>query len=666
MLVEAGHFALALALALSVIQIAMPVWATYSGDEALRETTVPAALGVFACILFAFGALTYAHVMSDFSVKNVVENSHTLKPLIYKISGVWGNHEGSMLLWVLILSLFGAMVAVARNSVPPVLRTNTLAVQATITFVFVLFIITTSNPFDRVAPAPLEGNDLNPLLQDFGLAVHPPLLYLGYVGFSITFAFAAAALIDGRIDAVWARAVRPWTLTAWVFLTLGIAMGSYWAYYELGWGGWWFWDPVENASLMPWIAGTALLHSTVVMEKRDALKVWTVLLAVLTFSLSLLGTFIVRSGLLTSVHTFATDPTRGVFILAILVLFIGGSLTLFAWRAPMLRQGGLFAPISREGALVLNNLFLVAACATVFVGTLYPLLLEMLTAQKISVGPPFFNWTFVPLAIPLLLIVPFGQSLAWKRGDVAAAAQRLFAAFAFAFVVAIGTAAFTWGGPVMAPVAIGLGAYLIIGSALEIIARARGYGASRARDLGTIWRRAAGLPRSAWGTAIAHAGVGVVVIGIAAQSWAVEGLATLRPGGTLAVGPYVATLDKVGPQTGENYEETAAFLTLRTASGDMVGPVETGKRFYPSRKMSVTESGLKTIGVSQVYASLGEVMPDGSIGLRLYYKPLVLLIWLGAVVMALGGAVSLTDRRIRVGAPAKARAKLPPHAVLAE
>ncbi|GJE56685.1 heme lyase CcmF/NrfE family subunit [Methylobacterium thuringiense] len=666
MIVEVGHFALALALALSVIQAAMPVWAARSGDETLRETTVPAALGVFACILFAFGALTYAHVMSDFSVKNVVENSHTMKPLIYKISGVWGNHEGSMLLWVLILSLFGAMVAVAKNSVPPVLRTNTLAVQALITFVFVLFIITTSNPFDRVAPAPLEGNDLNPLLQDFGLAVHPPLLYLGYVGFSITFAFAAAALIDGRIDAVWARAVRPWTLTAWVFLTLGIAMGSYWAYYELGWGGWWFWDPVENASLMPWIAGTALLHSTVVMEKRDALKVWTVLLSVLTFSLSLMGTFIVRSGLLTSVHTFASDPTRGVFILAILVLFIGGSLTLFAWRAPSLRQGGLFAPISREGALVMNNLFLVAACATVLVGTLYPLLLEMLTGEKISVGPPFFNWTFVPLAIPLLLIVPFGQSLAWKRGDVAAAAQRLFAAFAFAFVVGIGTAAYTWGGPVMAPVAIGLGAYLIIGSALEILSRARGYGNSRSRDLGTIARRAIGLPRSAWGTALAHAGVGVVVIGIAAQSWALEGLGTLKPGQSLAVGPYVATLDKVGPQSGENYEETAAFLTVRTAKGDTVGPVETGKRFYPSRKMTVTESGLMTIGFSQVYASLGEVLPDGSIGLRLYYKPLILLIWLGAVVMALGGALSLTDRRMRVGAPAKARAKLPPHAVPAE
>ena len=666
MLVEVGHFALALALALSLVQAVMPIWAARSGDGALREAAVPAALGAFACLLLAFGALTYAHATSDFSVQNVVENSHTAKPFLYKLSGVWGNHEGSMLLWVLILSLFGALVAVARNAVPPTLRANTLAVQATITFVFVLFIITTSNPFSRVAPAPMEGNDLNPLLQDFGLAVHPPLLYLGYVGFSITFAFAIAALIDGRIDAVWARAVRPWTLTAWSFLTLGIAMGSYWAYYELGWGGWWFWDPVENASLMPWIAGTALLHSTVVMEKRDALKVWTVLLAILTFSLSLLGTFIVRSGLLTSVHTFATDPTRGVFILAILVLFIGGSLTLFAWRAPMLRQGGLFAPISREGALVMNNLFLVAACATVFVGTLYPLLLEMLTGEKISVGPPFFNWTFVPLAVPLLLIVPFGQALAWKRGDAYAAAQRLLVAFALALAVGVATLALTWGGPAMAPIGLALGAYLVIGSAMEIVSRARGYGGSRSRDVATTWRRAVGLPRSAWGTALAHAGVGVVVIGIAAQGWATEGLATIKPGESLASGPYVATLDRVGPRTGENYEETTAFLTLRTRAGDWVGPVETGKRFYPSRKMTVTESGLKTVGVSQIYASLGEVVPGGAIGLRLYYKPLVLLIWLGAVVMALGGAVSLTDRRMRVGAPAKARAKLPPHAVPAE
>ena len=667
MIVETGHFALALALALSLVQAVMPVWAARSGDPALRQAASQAALGAFACVLFAFAALTFAHATSDFSVQNVVENSHTAKPFIYKLSGVWGNHEGSMLLWVLILTLFGACVAVSTDSVPPALRASTVGVQGLITFVFVLFIITTSNPFSRVIPAPLEGNDLNPLLQDPGLAIHPPLLYVGYVGFSISFAFAVAALIDGRIDAVWARAVRPWTLAAWSFLTLGIAMGSYWAYYELGWGGWWFWDPVENASLMPWIAGTALVHSTVVMEKRDALKVWTVLLAILTFSLSLIGTFIVRSGVLTSVHSFATDPTRGVFILAILVLFIGGSLSLFAWRAPLLRQGGLFAPISREGALVLNNLFLVAACATVFVGTLYPLLLEMLTGEKITVGPPFFNATFVPLSVPLLLIVPFGQALAWKRGDVLAASQRLFAALAVALAIGFAVLALAWGGPVMAPAGIGLGAYLLIGSGLEIFSRARGYGSGRTRSLGVIGRRAFGLPRSAWGTALAHAGVGVVVIGIAAQGWATEGLATLKPGETLAVGPYAATLDRLAPRAGENYEEAAAYLTIRDRAGDVIGRVETGKRFYPSRKMTVTESGLLTLGASQVYASLGEIGKDGGIGLRLYYKPLVLLIWLGAVVMALGGGLSLTDRRMRVGAPAKAKARpIPASAIPAE
>ena len=357
---------------------------------------------------------------------NVAENSHSAKPLLYKMTGVWGNHEGSMLLWVLILALFGALVAAFGGNLPDRLKALVLSVQAWIAVAFLLFILFTSNPFVRLSPAPIEGNDLNPVLQDIGLAIHPPLLYLGYVGCSISFAFAVAALIDGRIDAAWARWVRPWTLAAWMFLTLGIAMGSYWAYYELGWGGFWFWDPVENASFMPWLAVTALLHSAIVMEKRNALRIWTVLLAILAFSLSLLGTFLVRSGVLTSVHTFAADPTRGVFILAILALFIGGALALFAFRAGSLAPGGIFAPISREGALILNNLFLTAAAGAVLVGTLYPLVLELLTGDRISVGAPFFNLIFLPLITPLLLIVPFGPMLAWKRGDLGAAAERLF------------------------------------------------------------------------------------------------------------------------------------------------------------------------------------------------------------------------------------------------
>ncbi len=424
MIAEIGHYALVLALGLALIQACVPLVGARLRDDTLMGVAGPTALAQFGFVAVSFAALTASYVASDFSVLNVFENSHSAMPLVYKFTSVWGNHEGSMLLWVLILALFGALVAVFGGNLPATLKANVLAVQSWIAAAFYLFILGTSNPFLRIPQAPFEGRDLNPILQDIGLAVHPPLLYLGYVGFSISFSFAIAALIEGRIDAAWARWVRPWTLAAWMFLTLGIAMGSYWAYYELGWGGFWFWDPVENASLMPWIAGTALLHSAVVMEKRNALKVWTILLAILTFSLSLIGTFLVRSGVLTSVHTFASDPTRGVFILAILVFFIGGGLALYAWRAPALKQGGLFAPISREGALVFNNLFLTTACATVFIGTLYPLALEALTGEKISVGAPFFNLTFGPLFVPLLLVVPFGPMLAWKRGDLLGVAQR--------------------------------------------------------------------------------------------------------------------------------------------------------------------------------------------------------------------------------------------------
>src|SRR3954451_14431782 len=434
MIVEIGHYALVLAFVLALFQATVPLIGMRLGDPRLMQSARSVALAQFAFVVLAYAALTYAHVVSDFSLVNVYENSHSAKPLIYKISGVWGNHEGSMLLWVLVLSICGASVALFSRIMPEPLRAGALGVQGWIGAAFLLFVLATSNPFARFAEAPLEGRDLNPILQDPGLAIHPPLLYLGYVGFSVTFSFAAAALISGRIDAGWALIVRPWVLAAWMFLTLGIAMGSYWAYYTLGWGGFWFWDPVENASLMPWLAGTALLHCMSVMQKRDALKIWTIFLAIVAFSLSLIGTFLVRSGVLTSVHTFANDPARGVFILAILVIFIGGGLTLFAWRAPMLKQGGLFAPVSREGALVLNNLFLTTACATVFVGTLYPLALEALTGDKISVGAPFFNSTFGPLMLPLLVAVPFGPLLAWKRGDLLGVAQRLAVAFAVAVI----------------------------------------------------------------------------------------------------------------------------------------------------------------------------------------------------------------------------------------
>src|SRR3984893_5129225 len=470
MIAEVGHYALVLALALALIQSVVPLIGARTRDGALMAVAEPAALAQFGFVALSFVMLVSCYVASDFSVRNVFENSHSAMPLIYKFTSTWGNHEGSMLLWVLILSLFGALVAAFANNIPRSLKATVLAVQAWIAATFFLFILVTSNPFLRFASAPLEGRDLNPVLQDLGLAIHPPLLYLGYVGFSISFSFAIAALIEGRIDAAWARWVRPWLLAAWMCLTLGIAMGSYWAYYELGWGGWWFWDPVENASLMPWLAGTALLHSAVVMEKRNALKVWTILLAILTFALSLIGTFLVRSGVLTSVHAFASDPLRGVFILMILVMFIGGGLALFAWRAPLLRQGGLFAPVSREGALVFNNLLLTTACATVFVGTLFPMALEALTGEKISVGAPFFNASFGPLFVPLLIAVPFGPLMAWKRGDLRGVTQRLTAAFILA-LLGVAAVCAIGGRPVLAACGIGLAIFVIAGAITDIVER---------------------------------------------------------------------------------------------------------------------------------------------------------------------------------------------------
>ena len=570
MIAESGHYALVLALGLTLIQSTLPVLGARWRDPTLMNVARSTALAQLLFVAFSFAALVTLHVTSDFSVVNVFENSHSLKPLIYKVTGVWGNHEGSMLLWVLILALFGGLVAAFGNNLPLSLRAHVLAVQAWIASAFYLFILITSNPFLRIANPPIEGRDLNPVLQDIGLAVHPPMLYLGYVGFSISFSFAVAALLEGRIDAAWARWVRPWTLMAWIFLTLGIAMGSYWAYYELGWGGWWFWDPVENASLMPWLAGTALLHSAVVMEKRNALKVWTILLSILAFSLSLLGTFLVRSGVLTSVHAFATDPTRGVFILLILCIFIGGSLTLYAWRAPALKQGGLFAPISREGALVLNNLFLTTACATVFIGTLYPLALEVLTGDKISVGAPFFNLTFAPLFVPLMVAVPFGPLLAWKRGDLLGAAQRLTAAGVASLIAVAVLWAWTRGGSAFAPLAIGLAIFVIAGALSDLVERTGLFRLPSA----TAMRRARGLPRSTWGTVFAHAGVGVALIGIVCETtWNSEYIGTMKPDDIAKVAGYELKLDGLTQRQGPNAGAVHGEPRWQTAQRD--GAVET-------------------------------------------------------------------------------------------
>ena len=657
MIPELGHYALVLALALGLIQSVVPIVGAKTRDTALMRLATSTALMQFVLVALSFAALTACYVTSDFSVKTVFENSHSLMPLIYKFTSVWGNHEGSMLLWVLILSLFGAFVAAFGLNLPATLKAHVLAVQSWIACAFYLFILLTSNPFVRLPQAPIEGQDLNPILQDLGLAIHPPLLYLGYVGFSISFSFAIAALIEGRIDAAWARWVRPWTLAAWMCLTVGIAMGSYWAYYTLGWGGFWFWDPVENASLMPWLAGTALLHSAVVMEKRNALKVWTILLAILTFSLSLIGTFLVRSGVLTSVHSFANDPTRGVFILAILVLFIGGGLSLFAWRAPMLKQGGLFAPISREGALVFNNLFLTTACLTVFVGTLYPLALEALTGAKISVGGPFFNLTFGPLFVALMFAMPFGPLLAWKRGDLLGVAQRLMTAFAVGLAAVAAAFAIKGGVSVLAPFGVGLAFYVMAGAVVDIVDRT---GLMR-MPMATVRMRAAGLPRSTWGTAVAHFGIAMSMLGIiSAGTWGSERIVALKPTQTVSLSGYQLSFDGIVERTGPNYTAQVAKFTVRE-DGVPLGVMEPSKRNFSARATSTNEAALMARGAGQLYLSLGDTNADGSVAIRLYYKPMVMLIWLGALVMMFGGALSLSDRRLRVGAPKPAaRAALQP------
>ena len=671
MIPELGHYALVLALLVALYQSVAPLWAAARGHAAVMETAVPAAQSQFILVATAFAALTYAYVTSDFTVANVAANSHSAKPLLYKISGVWGNHEGSLLLWVLILTLFGAMVATFGANLPPALKARVLAVQGMIGLGFLAFTLFTSNPFLRLDPAPPDGRGLNPLLQDPGLAFHPPFLYLGYVGFSMAFSFAVAALIEGRVDAAWARWVRPWTLAAWGFLTVGIALGSWWAYYELGWGGFWFWDPVENASFMPWLVGTALLHSAVVVEKRDALKSWTILLAILTFALSLIGTFLVRSGVLTSVHSFAVDPERGIFILALLLIAIGGSLALYAWRAPALRSSGagLFKPVSREGAIVLNNLLLSVAAATVFLGTLYPLFLDIVGGGKISVGAPYFNSTFVPLMVPLLAAVALGPMLAWKRGDLAGVMQRLTVALAAAVAAALVSLWLSDWRHALAAFGIGLGVWVIAGAKIEFASRIQLFRA----PLGDSVRRAFGLPRSFYGMSIAHAALGVVVIGITASSaWQTEVIQVVRDGGSIRVAGYELQLKGVREMRGPNYvaqqATIAAYDAKRSSAcpeGDLerrcalVATLSPEKRRYPVEGNNTTEAAIYTTWFADLYVVLGD--PDGKGGwvIRAYHNPLVPWIWIGCVLMFVGGLVSLSDRRHRVGAPRRSAASAP-------
>jgi cytochrome c-type biogenesis protein CcmF len=653
MITEIGHFALVLALCVALLQASLPLYGAARGDGLMIAWARPAALAQFLFIAIAFVALMHAYAVSDFSLANVAANSNSTKPLLYKLTGVWSNHEGSMLLWVFILTLFGAAVALFGRNLPPTLRARVLAVQAMIAVGFLVFILFTSNPFLRLWPAPADGMGLNPILRDPGLAFHPPCLYLGYVGFSITFCFAVAALIEGRVDPAWARWVRPWTLAAWCALTTGIAMGSWWAYYTLGWGGWWFWDPVENASFMPWLVGTALLHSAVVVEKREALKTWTILLAIIAFSLSLIGTFLVRSGVLTSVHAFANDPMRGVFILLLICLYTGGALLLFAWRAPQLAGGGLFAPISREGGLLLNNLLLTTAAATVLIGTLYPLFLDLVARQKVSVGPPFYDMTFVPIMVPLLIAMAVGPMLPWKRGDLYAALSRLKVAFVVTAAAALVTLAATGAHSIGAACGLALAAWLFAATLTELAERVR-----LAADPRGALRRALHLPRATWGMILAHGGMAVVIAGITgSNAWTAERIVDARPGDRIELAGYTIALDAVNQVSGPDYTATRADMRLMRG-GREIAQLHPEKRFFPVENGNATGVAIRTNLLSDVYAVIGD--PDGKGGytLRLYWNPLVPWIWLGAAAMALGGLVSLTDRRHRVGAPARRRREL--------
>jgi cytochrome c-type biogenesis protein CcmF len=652
MIAELGHYALVLALSLSLVQSIVPFWGARTGDTALMQAGTTCAIAGFLATLIAFAALTYSYVTSDFSLLNVWQNSHTSKPLLYKYTAVWGNHEGSMLLWVLMLTLFSALLAAFATALPARLKANTLSVQGWVTVAFLLFLLFTSNPFERLPQPALQGKDLNPILQDIGLAIHPPLLYVGYVGFSLTFSFAMAAMISGHIDAAWAKYVRPWALLAWVFLTAGIAMGSYWAYYELGWGGWWFWDPVENASFMPWLVGTAFIHSALVMEKREALKIWTILLALLTFSLSLLGTFIVRSGVLTSVHSFATDPTRGVFILTILLIFIGGSLCLFAVRANSLQQGGLFQPVSREGALVFNNLFMTVAAATVVFGTLYPLAVEAWDGSKISVGPPYFNLTFGPLMIPVLMAIPLGPLMSWKRSDLLPVLTRLYFVAGAALLAVVFTAAFTRGGPVIASLMIGLAVWVMLGAMAEIVQRS---GLPRV-PLSTAVARLRGLPRSVWGTMFAHFGIGVMVLGIVgATVFSSEEAALVRKGETLEIAGFELVHAGNRNRQGSNFMEDALVVDVRKG-GRKIAELAPAKRMYTAHGSATTEAAIKSYGFSQLYLSVGDTDEAGRTVLRAWWKSQVILVWLGPILMAFGGLLSLSDRRLRIGIPKASKA----------
>ena len=650
MTAEIGQLALILALLLALVQALAPLWGGWRGDPVLMALGRSASLLQLLFIGVAFCSLATAYAINDFSVALVAQHSNSTQPLVYRLGATWGSHEGSMLLWVLILALYGGAVALfGGSSLRETLQARVLAVQGMVGAAFVGFLLFTSNPFTRLVPTPPDGAELNPVLQDPGLVFHPPVLYLGYVGLSIAFSFGIAALIEGRVDAGWARWVRPWVLAAWVFLTVGISMGSLWAYYSLGWGGWWFWDPVENASLMPWLLATALLHSSLVLERRGALISWTILLAILAFSLSLVGTFLVRSGVLTSVHAFALDSQRGVYILGIIAVLTGSALTLFAWRAPAMRTGALFIPLSREGGITLNNLFLLVATGVVFLGTFYPVFLDVLHGEKVSVGPPYYKIAFVPIAVPLLILVSLGPMLNWRRDELGALWRRVRWPAGLAGAALLVAMLFVGVGHVFTACGVALGVWLIAGS-LTLLARRWRIGESSFAEIGRLVRA---TPLAVFGLVLAHAGLGALTLGVTGvTSWQSNKVLTMTAGQSVLLAGKTITLDSLQSVPGPNYDAAQARFSVVSPFGRRILISE--RRVFP---VSQTHTTVAAIGVGlfgNTYISIGDPNPDGSLVVRLWDHPLVDWIWGGGLIMALGGAVSLADRGLRVGAANRA------------
>ena len=644
MIIELGHYCLALVLTISLFQFMIPALGVRYNSDSLMKSSFITAYFSFILIFLSFLSLVYAYVTSDFSVSLVAKNSHSLKPLIYKISGVWGNHEGSLLLWVLILTFYSAAVALLGRKLPLKLISLVLSCQGLIAAAFISFILFTSNPFIRLFFPEIEGEGFNPILQDLGLAIHPPFLYLGYVGLSVTFSFSIAALLVGKVDTIWVKWVRPWTLIAWVFLTIGIALGSWWAYRELGWGGWWFWDPVENASFMPWLAATALLHSSIVAEKRDTLKAWTILLAIIAFSFSLLGTFIVRSGVLISVHSFASDPSRGLYILMLLIFFTGGALFLFAKKASYLKSGSLFQPLSREGALVINNIIFASAAATVLLGTLYPIFIDAINNSKVSVGPPYFEAVFIPLMVPAILLCAFSPMLSWKRAKLENIMERIVAVF-LCSIILTSILVMIYNGSASAFLGVFLGFWLILGTIYEFIMKV-GINLSFKKFI----NRSLNLPRSAYGMSLAHIGVAIFVIGVTVSSaWRIDIEQPITIGEKVIVNNIVLTFLSVNNVNGPNWiAERGKFEVLqKDKNKEFLYPE---RRFYPASQVNTSEPAIMSNYLFDLYIVLGEsINNDKSYTLRVYYSPFINWIWFGIICMALGGIFSLTDRKHRLG-----------------